>query len=376
MVKIVINGAGGHRVTDDPAPTLSIQKPGERAAVDMELTVTDDNGEVFWESGRREYTPHIRYGGKTLHPKRSYMVSAVLSDGSGVNAEGRGSFETGFLGTPWSAGWIEPEQENGIREKEIPFSELFTPNPDFFGGHERLRPCREIRKLIRLESPPVRGRIYASSHGIYTLSVNGTRAEGNLFSPGTSAYSHLLYYQTFDIGELLTEGDNEIRAVLADGWWIGRIGISGDSCQYGNRLGFIMEADIACEDGTRITVPSDETFQCRRSCIDYADLFIGQRTDFTRHDDEWKACSTVVTDTSNLTAQPVDTVEVYEKYEPRWSVSPAGELIGDFGQCIAGVVDITVECESGREVTLDFCEVLDKEGNFLRNILGRKQGPA
>ena len=114
-------------------------------------------------------------------------------------------------------------------------------------------------------------------------------------------------------------------------------------------------------------------FVSRRSRIDYADLFIGQRTDFSRQEGGWENCSAVDYETAVLTAQPLEPVEIYGGIAPLWLSSPAGELLADFGFCMAGVVDIEVECEAGREVTLDFCEILDNSGNFLRNILGRNK---
>ena len=156
------------------------------------------------------------------------------------------------MGTAWTAGWIEPVQDNAVREREIPFHELFAPNPEFFGGHDRLKPCREIKKNLSLDSPPVNGRIYISAHGIYNLRINGRNVDGDLFAPGTSAYTKTLYYQVYDVTDMLRSGDNEIRIILADGWWIGRIGISGDSCQYGDRLGMILEADIETENGSTV----------------------------------------------------------------------------------------------------------------------------
>ena len=373
MIKILVNGREDHHVIDDPAPGISVLKPGSLSADCLEVTVRNSTGDILWESGAKTFTPQLRYKGKKLKPKSIYTISVVLSGNTGVVAEAESSFETGFMGTAWTAWWIEPVQDNAVREKEIPFYKLFAPNPDFFGGHDRLKPCREIRKTVLLDSPPVKGRIYMSAHGIYSLNVNGRNVEGDLFAPGTSAYAKKLYYQVYDVTGILQGGENEIRIILADGWWIGRIGISGDSCQYGDRLGMILEADIDTGKGTRLKICSDETFVGRRSRIDYADLFIGQRTDFSRKEGGWENCSAVDYETDILTAQPLEPVEIYGDVEPRFLTTSAGELLADFGFCMAGVVDIEVECEAGREVTLDFCEILDNSGNFLRNILGRNK---
>ena len=372
-LNIRINGFDNHCVLDDPCPSITLIKSAGTIADHCCVGISTVDGQACWTSGLIPFYPHVRYAGDLLQPKTTYTVTAVLYHSGEISAKSQASFETGFMGASWSAHWIEPQQESAVREQEIPFHELFGANPDFFGGQDRLRPCREVKKSFFLETAPVRARIYASAHGIYELFVNGVAAGRGLFSPETSAYQKLLYYQSFDVTTLLRSGENEIMLLLADGWWIGRIGISGDSCQYGDRLGCIVQADIVLSDGIEISIGSDTSFLGRRSRIDYADLFIGQRIDCTRADEPWSPCSVADFGKDNLSSQPTESVEVYAQYEPDWTVSAKGECIADFGRCLAGVTDITVDADGGQEVTLDFCEVLDKDGNFLRNILGRNK---
>ena len=90
--------------------------------------------------------------------------------------------------------------------------------------------------------------------------------------------------------DLLREGDNEIVATLADGWWIGRIGLSGDSCQYGDRLGLLMQLEWTDDEGGPRRGLFDDSFESRRSYIDYADLFIGERHDYSAHKGRGSRC--------------------------------------------------------------------------------------
>ncbi len=78
--------------------------------------------------------------------------------------------------------------------------------------------------------------------------------------------------------------------------------------------------------------------------------------------------------TTNLVAQPTAPVLEWERLGAQSIFeSPAGELIADFGVCLAGVVEITVRAPQGTEVVLDFSEVLDEAGSFYRNIMGRNK---
>ncbi len=370
---ITVNGQSGHCYTDDARPVLLLSKPGQVHADCLTVEVHDAEGQCIWESGRIPFSPQVPLTGILLKPKTAYTITAGLYTGKELSDSAALTLETGFLGTAWEAGWIEPQQDPGIREEEIPFHELFRPNPAFFGGQGRLRPCREIRKTFSLAEVPASSRLYVSAHGIYSLIVNGKTVSDRQFAPETSSYQERLYYQVYDPSDLLTQGENEISLTLADGWWIGRIGISGDSCQYGDHLGCIMQLDAAYPSGTSQVLGSDASFQGRRSRIDYADLFIGQGTDFAREEEPWSPCTAVDYPTTNLIAQPIAPVVEYDRLPAELILNAAGELIADFGRVIAGVADISVTCEPGREVTLDFCEVLDEQGNYLRNILGRNK---
>ena len=64
----------------------------------------------------------------------------------------------------------------------------------------------------------------------------------------------------------------------------------------------------------------------------------------------------------------------WERIAPeRLFLTPDGELLADFGRCLAGVVEVTVTSPEKTEVVLDCSEVLDEAGNFYRNIMGRNK---
>jgi alpha-L-rhamnosidase len=374
-VQLLVNGLPGHVVTDDAEPTLTLQLQNTERFDAVRLAVTGTAGDPLWDSGMLPFdSPHVRYAGAPLPPKTVLAVGVTAYRQGQAVGGCSATFETGFLGTPWDAEWIEPEQEAAIREKEVTMHDIFTPHDDDFGGQERLRPCRELSKTFTCGGRPKKARLYATAHGLYELSLNGQAAGRNRLAPETSSYHDRLYYQTYDVAGLLREGDNEITVTLADGWWIGRIGLSGDSCQYGDRLGFLMQLEWTEDGGQARQLCSDASFQSRRSYIDYADLFIGERHDYTAADRPWGSVTTADFGTANLVAQPTPPVVEWERIEAkRLFAAPNGELVADFGKCLAGVAEVTVRVPGHSEVELDFSEVLDEEGNFYRNIMGRNK---
>ena len=373
--KIFINNLESPAVTDENQPIFALKCQLETQADYWNLQVRCEDGSIVWQvSDISTEATYIRYDGKTLEPKTCYSVYAEVFGGGEVICKTKNTFETGFLGVQWQASWIEPEQQNALHEEKLSFFEVLTWKADKSEAHTRLRPARELKRDFLISEKPYRARFYASAHGIYQLKLNGEIIGGHWLSPETSAYDSILYYQTYDVTHLLNAGQNTLEVVLADGWWIGRIGFSGDSCQYGERLGFIFQGEIVYRDNSTNLLLSDNDFECRRSNIDYADLFVGQRTDFSARSNNWKQkCTPTDEATDNLVAQPISPIEVYQKLDPVFAVSTAGELIADFGQNFAGVADITVRAIAGTVVQLDYTETLDSEGNFYRNIIGRNK---
>jgi len=361
--------------------TLSTEK--EKAILAYRVVVRNlENDETVWDSGKQAYAGmnYIEYSGSALKAKTAYQVQIQIWDEKDVPSEiATVTFETGFLDEPWDAKWIEPSQEPAVQEETLDFFEMLVPNPKFWGGEKRLRECQNVRKKISVDKPLKKARIYASAHGIYQLYINGKTQSNRRFAPENSAYQKMIYYQSYDVTEALKQGENEISMTLADGWWIGRLGLSGESCNYGDRLGCILQLEMTYEDGTTEIIGSDESFESQGSYIRYSDLYIGECQDFTMRVDNsnstWKPCS-VITEKSEakLVAQPSDAVVVTDVLQVKKLFrTPKGELVADFGQVIAGVVRAKVKGTRGQVISFEHGEVLDREGNYQNNIIGRNK---
>lgn len=389
ITKFDIDGRKVYLGIDNPAPVfhfaVDANEPGKQISAYRIKVKTD--GRRVWDSGKCAYVGvnYITCGGEALAPKTAYEAALELWDEKDEKLEAVGQvFETGFLGEGWEAGWIEPEQEDAQEEKQLQFMQLLVPNPEFWGGEARLRPVKQLRKSINIEKRVKKARIYASAHGVYNLYLNGRKISLRRLAPENSAYGKLLYYQTYDVTKELQQGENVIGALLADGWWIGRLGMSGDSCNYGKRLGFLMEMEITYTDGSREVICSDESFRSADSYICYSDLYIGEKQDLLNRDDawmragfddsSWDACSPADYPMDSLRAQPLDPVCVTEILDMVCIFeTPKGELVMDFGQVIAGVLHITFQAKAGQVVAFEHGEVLDRDGNYINNILGRNK---
>lgn len=374
--KLLINGLPFGYVTDEKTPVFSITASGDGDDEAASVRLIVKNGDVtFWDSGDMPFTtPHYAYAGSPLYPKTCYYVELTATSVGGETATQTASLQTGFLDGEWRAKWIEPVQEKVVPEERITFFEQLIPKPEYIGGHARLHPVQELKRMFDCKTPPQRAMLYASARGVYELSINGETVDGRLLAPETTSYEFIQYYQSYDVAQHLKIGENELRVLLADGWWAGRIGLAGASCQFGDTLGFIMELDLEFSNGERREIYSDGEFLARPSYIKYSDLFMGEKWDMTAAEEAWQPVGEVDHSTKNLVAQSIAPVYPLEEIKPvAVFKTPEGELVCDFGQVTSGVPRVTVAAKTSMQITFDFCEVLNERGNFYRNIIGRNK---
>ena len=116
--------------------------------------------------------------------------------------------------------------------------------------------------------------------GVYEAQLNGTTVSDHVLDPGWTSYNDRVQYQTFDVTGLLHEGRNAIGAMLADGWYRGRLGFNG-GCRniYGDRLALLAQLEIDYADGTTERIVTDETWRAARGPILASACGVGGGTD-------------------------------------------------------------------------------------------------
>ena len=106
---------------------------------------------------------------------------------------------------------------------------------------------------IRSRLPgPCSGRASIPPLTACTNSNSTANAVGaQTLAPGWTSYLDRLRYQTFDVDDLLRQGDNAIGGWLADGWFRGRIGFHGGIRDfYGDRTALLAQLEIIYADGS------------------------------------------------------------------------------------------------------------------------------
>ena len=218
-------------------------------------------------------------------------------------------------------------------------------------------PAPILSRTLTARPDVISARLYVTAHGLYEATLNGRRVGDAVLAPGWTAYQHRLRYQTYDVTELLTEGENTLDVTLGNGWYRGRLGWTGQRGCYGDRLALLAQLEISYADGSRETIGTDQSWSARTGAIQSDDIYDGQRTDHT-------AASTtdlveiVEGDLATLVAPEGPPVRVTEVLPAaRTWQSPSGATLVDFGQNLVGWVRLTVDGPG--EVTVRHAEVLE-----------------
>lgn len=203
----------------------------------------------------------------------------------------------------------------------------------------------------------------ATALGLYFAELNGMRVGDCYLTPGWTSYNKMLQVQEYDVTELLQEGENVLSLTVGEGWYCGPLTWERKRSFYGKQSAVC--ADLIFADRT---VSTDESWTARESVIRASGIYDGETQDFTAECKPLTVCE-VAFDKSVLVPQISEPVRNVERLPVKEVIhTPAGELVYDFGQNMAGVVEIRTPENFNGTLTLQFAEIL-VNGNFYTDNL-------
>ena len=221
--------------------------------------------------------------------------------------------------------------------------------------------CHEYRKEIKLCSGVKKATALVSAMGAYELLVNGKKAGNAILTPGFTSFDNRVLYAEYDITSLLEE-DITLSIHCGDGWARHNFGFTKRI--FAPHISVIAAFRIEYENGEEEYDYTDETWAVYTSQILFSALYHGETVDKTA---EIKSVGNAVLDDSPHPKLVKQTTFVREQERIRPAKmfrTPKGELVLDFGQNMAGYVEVSVHGKRGERIVLSHAEVLDKDGNF------------
>ena len=322
----------------------------------------------LWDSGviPSNQMLYIPYAGKELksRDKAFWKVITTMTAKGGKKAKLASevkSFEISLLEQKdWQAKWIGHEFDD-----------------DVLVGKTRLA-ARYLRKEFALKNEVSEARLYVSGMGVYSAYLNGREiAPEELLKPTLSWYSKRVYFNTYDVTEILQQGDNAVGIILEGGRYTSlRYNAANPNWDGTDHVfGFgtprlLLQLEVTYKDGQKETIVSDETWKItNRVPIRTANEWDGETYDgnfdlgewnIVGYDDNaWLPAELVEAPEGQLSPQPNPNITVMEKLKPVSMFQKGDRWYLDMGQNMVGIIDIKARGQQpGDTITLRFAELL------------------
>lgn len=256
-----------------------------------------------------------------------------------------------------------------MEDQEFPkeAENLVNSRPAYF------RRAFEIKKSVK------NATLFVTALGVYETGVDGKRLGDELFAPGFTDYNKRIYYSSYDITEELTVGKHVIHAIVADGWFCGRL-LDVGCRQYGDHPYLAARLDITYDDGAWETFETDEDWKSGTGGLLYSDIQTGEYFDKTEEVNGWDSPDFDDSGWQNsIRENPCHGARVLPAVihvrkmlrQPLCSVlrDKSGNFIYDMGQNMAGTVTFRAKAKRGEKLILRHGEMLSDDGTLYTDNL-------
>lgn len=244
-----------------------------------------------------------------------------------------------------------------------------SPTPS---NHDETHPAPLLRREVTFDRAVESARLHVSGLGFYDLRINGEDVGDRVLDPGRTDYEETVLYGTYDVGELLSAGDNAIGVELGRGrfgeliedYW------GWSEAPWWSDPQVLVQLNVEFVDGTTTSVVTDEQWSVTDGPTRFDSLYGGDTYDAREEkpgwaspgydDSDWDDAATSDPPGGDLAPQRVQPIEITDTYTPVDVSEPEeGVYVFDLGEQIAGWVELTVEGPAGTEVTITQGESLD-----------------
>jgi alpha-L-rhamnosidase len=244
-----------------------------------------------------------------------------------------------------------------------------------------------LRREFVLPGPVRRATLYATALGVYELHLNGQRVGDHILAPEWTDYRQCVQYQTYDVTALLRQGANAIGALLGDGHYAGRVGMTQSygsmrlRAVYGRKPRLRAQLEVELADGRTHAIVTDGAWRSTTDGpIRTSDIYDGETQDARREmsgwdqpgydDADWRATEVDGTIHVPMAAQMYPPIRIACALPFQAVHSPErGVYIFDLGQDITGWARLKVHGRAGQRITLRHAEALDADGRLYTAML-------
>lgn len=343
----------------------------------------NENDTDLWNSKKVKsaQSAHVKYQGKALKPMQKYFWKVRIWDETGQESSWSPvqNFKMGLIDeSNWGdAKWISLNKdtrtsEHRFRAYKTSKMEQATMVDGFAAGY--------FRNLIHIEKEIASAQTYICGLGYYELFLNGNKVGDQVLDPAPSNYDKQAYYVNYDITEQLKTGKNALGIILGNGFYGQNISWKNDpesqkDLAYGPPAVRLL-IKLHYKDGSKADFYTDETWKEATGPIVFNNIYGGDtydaryelndwsRTDYS--DEKWEQVKIVSPELNKVSAQQIPPIKKLKVLDPQKVFKATdGNWIVDFGQNIAGWVQLNVKEKAGQLIEITTTEALLTNGKDI-----------
>ena len=227
-----------------------------------ELEIAEDAAfdKKIYESGKvkGDASAQIKPDNVKLESQKKYFARVKVTAAGEETDWAETSFVTGIMDNKeWKAVFVSAEEE--------------TDRDNSKGTY--------VRGEFTVAKPVKEAFVSVTALGLYNFYLNGKKVGNDQLTPGWTSYRKHLCFQTYEVTDYLKEGKNAAGAILAAGWYKGKMGFEGLAKRrnhYGENTALLAQMVIRYEDGTEETVVTDENWNGADAPVVFAEIYDGE----------------------------------------------------------------------------------------------------
>lgn len=347
--------------------------------------LASDSGDL-WDSGRVESSSSVlvRYAGAELSSRQRCYWKVRVWDESGVGSNWSSP-------ATWTMALLELDDWTGAEwigiGKDTRTSDLaerdFMFNKDMGMMRSHVSPL--LRSEVEIDKPIRRALAYVAGVGYNEFYVNGEKMGDAVLDPGQTNYETHTLYVTHDITDALQQGENAIGIWLGSGFFGQNVAWKQDF-DYGQPRAR-AKLFVEFEDGTTASFGTSSDWKATTSPIVFDNVYWGETYDARLEKSDWASVGCDLSSWQNavLLEDPCPTEglrsQLIAPIKPQRRIEPVAirrfgkdRYIVDFGENLAGWVELDMDLERGQVVTVLAGERLEPDGSVNTQTSGGAPG--
>lgn len=327
------------------------------AASDAELL--DENRADLWNSGKvvSGESVLVPWNGKQLQPGMVCFWKVMIWDQNDRKSDWSvpSSFTIGLLDkTGWKSAYIA------------------------FDAGKDIQVSPQLRKTFTLDNDPAHLYLHVNSLGYHEVWVNGKKAGDNVLTPAVSQFNKRSLVITYDITSLAEKGKNDLVLWLGRGWYApGLPGVVNEGPVVRAQL-----ESVGKDNSRNIILVTDKTWTGRASGYSTigswkpgqfggelieAGMLTEDMSSSSLDSLKWSPVKEVPVPEHSATPQMTESNIIADTIKPASVKRTGGKTwLIDMGTTLTGWFEIHFpELEKGKEIILEYCDHLDKDGNTV-----------